>query len=124
MYQPPDAFFRGDPRDPRRAFMLDRVEVVLAAGIERADAVHNGVRARHGAANTGIVADIAEHRFDLADDAIGFHEHRLVRMPRSHPNPPSLARHPPRDIAPDKARTAIDRHEFRHRQTFIVRLSV
>jgi len=72
------------------------------------------IRAFHRRRHRGIVADVAEHRLDLSDHAIGAHEERLVRSAHRHPHTPARVGHPARDVAPQKARTAVDGHQFRH----------
>ena len=49
-----------------------------------------------------VVPDVAKNRFNLTHNAIGFHEHGLVRASHGDSDTPSLGRHTARDVAPDK----------------------
>ena len=53
---------------------MHRLEALLAALGQDADAVDHRVGAGDGAAGRGVVADVGLDRLDLADDAVGPHE--------------------------------------------------
>jgi hypothetical protein len=67
-------------------------------------------------AHAVVVADVGRIGSTWPDRAIGTHENRLVRAAHRNADAPAFLGHAARDVAPDKARTAKDRHEFRHAQ--------
>ena len=60
------------------------------------------------------VADIAEHRFNLPDRAIGTHEHRFVRAAGHDAHTPSGPCHPSGNIAAQKPGPAKDGDKLGH----------
>src|SRR5690606_32474262 len=87
-----------DPGDPRGAFRLHGPEIVAAALVEGADAVDHRIGTGHGGLDGGVVADVAEHRLDLAHRTVGAHEQRLVRPPHGDTDAPTLLGEPPGNV--------------------------
>ncbi|MPL60910.1 hypothetical protein SDC9_06474 [bioreactor metagenome] len=115
MHQPLDPGFRRDLGDALCAFGMDRAKAVLAAAEQDAHAVHHRVGPVHRGPHARLVADVAQHRLELADRTIGLHEKRLVRAAAGDAHTPALFRHAAGDVPPDESRTAIDRDQLRHR---------
>ena len=112
LHDPPDAHFLRQPPDPGRALGMDRIEPVLAFIDHDAHAVHHHIGIRHRGAHRQIIADIAGHRLNLADGAIGAHEKCLGRAADGDADAPALLGHTAGDLAPEESRAAINRDDL------------
>ena len=113
MDQLPDALFLGDTCHAAGAFFLNAIELLLAAFLHDADAIHHRVRARDRPADRSVVADVGKYRLDLSDHTVRANENRFVRTAHGDADAPALLGHPAGDIPAYKAGAAKDRDEFR-----------
>ena len=117
MHHPRHVFFCRDPRDTPGTLGLNSVKVILATRIKGAHAIDHSGGTRHRCANARIITDIAEHWLDLSRRTISLHENCFIRATHSNPHTPALCGKPASDIAPYKARSAVDGHQIRHGST-------
>jgi len=114
MYHARHALLCRDPGNAPCAFCVNSVEGIGTQLVQNANTVHDDIRPRHGHRNRGVIADIAQNRFDLPHDTIGFHMHRFVRAAHGDADTPAFFGHAARDVTPHKARTAIDGNQLGH----------
>ncbi len=114
LHQPRHPGFRGDAGDAACAFALHGLESVAALIDQNAHAVDDRIGIGHGRAHGKIVADVARHRLDLTDRAIGAHEQRLAGAADGDADAPAKLCHAARDLASDEPRAAINRDDLRH----------
>jgi len=98
--------------------MLHSIKVVLAAFVEGADTIDCRIRAGQSGTHACLVPDITKYGLDLADNPVRLYKNRFVRATDRNADTPASFGHAPRNIAPNKTRSAKDCDKFRHRRAF------
>ena len=92
--------------NPLRAIRLDRGKFVFTAFVQNTHTVHNRITASHHRRDRGVIADIAQDRFDLTNSAVSFDKNSLVWASNCNANTPPCLCHTTGDITPNKSGSA------------------